>query len=179
MRFLGPLAVVVACAGCVELNPVFIEEEDSGGMEDAASDDTEGPSQALCVDDPFEPNNLSVPSLISFGSLDAALADESDLDLYRADLVSDSAVEVVAQIDRNDLKVCVFASCADGSPAMIPKCTGDPDTGGNNENGCWSPGGVSIEPVCGTEYNATVFAQVDASPDGCAPYRLDFNALAL
>lgn len=178
MRLLGPLAVIVACGGCVELNPVFIEE-DSEGSGEAASDDTDDPSQALCDDDPFEPNNLSVPSLISFGSLDAALGDESDLDLYRADLVSDAAVEVVAQIDRSDLKVCVFASCGDGSPAMITKCTGDPDTGGNNENGCCSPGGVSIEPVCGTEYNATVFARVEAAPNGCAPYRLDFNALTL
>ena len=190
------MAVVLACGGCLDLNPDFIEggsegatdsateaagddddDDDDDDASDGGSDD--GPSDALCDVDPYEPNSLSVPALISFGQLDAALEDEADLDLYSTDLVSDSAVEVVALIDRADLKVCVFASCPGGGTATIVKCTGEEDTGGNGEPGCCNPGGVSIEPMCDTDFNATVWASIDASPGGCAPYRLDFNAVTL
>lgn len=189
--------------GCLELNPEFIEimqgtqgGQDTQGMQatqgtTAMTAGTSGTGSAStgamlnCVptDDLFEPNDVAAPADVELGTHDAALDSATDVDGYKTFVGSQVAVEVFARLDRDDLRVCLFARC-ETPPTTLNKCQGELTNHPDGYPGCCADGVAALEHVCGGNFDAVIFSQVEHTPPNvgasdCMPYAVELGTNAV
>ncbi len=190
-------------AGCLELNPGFVEEDPSGsgdgssgesaetmatgadetgaaetgaaetGAAETGADETAGTCEAIV--DAFEPNDEGDGADVAAGTLSAVLAPAEDQDWFKTPLDPGGPAEVIARASNPALRVCMFVACDGGETTTVTKCSDTVASDPFGRPGCCGGSTASLEYDCGGTFGIISHVRVDAAATACEAYDLEIG----